>query len=133
MQSDFDPLDVLCAASEGIGTGRAFSEVHRLAEHVLGHPIWTHEFAEHEPWQRMAAAVHAQYPELRAWGERLRACAGNEAGALAVIEAFALEFPVPIALTKGTGERTESPFASIQRIAPDKPVMGIVVPENVPA
>jgi hypothetical protein len=42
----------------------AFADMHEAAEHVLGHPVWTHEFASRETWDRLRATVLAQHPDL---------------------------------------------------------------------
>lgn len=65
-----DPRNIFpLAAVLGITTGVAwgpFSDVHALAEHVMGHPIWTHEFASKPLWEEMRRRVLVAYPWLAA-------------------------------------------------------------------
>ena len=61
--SDIKHIDP--AALAGITTGTLmtdFSALHEAAEHVMGHPIWTHQFPTLLP--KIADAVLAQFPEM---------------------------------------------------------------------
>jgi hypothetical protein len=61
---DFDPA-VLASLTSGIVlVEEGFSPIHEAAEWVLGHPVWTHHFADKALWERMAAALLAQLPDL---------------------------------------------------------------------
>ena len=54
-------------ALASLTTGRllcGFSEMHELAEHLLGHPVWTHEFASKPLWDRMKAKLLEQHPDI---------------------------------------------------------------------
>ena len=42
----------------------SFSEMHAAAEHLMGHPIWTHHFADKELWGEMKKTAIAQHPNL---------------------------------------------------------------------
>jgi hypothetical protein len=42
----------------------SFSEVHEAAEFVVGHPIWTHEFADKSNVKAIRSAVLEQHPDL---------------------------------------------------------------------
>ena len=41
-----------------------FSKMHELAEHLMGHPIWTHQFASKTLWNRMRGKLLEQHPAL---------------------------------------------------------------------
>lgn len=55
------------AALAGITTGilmTDFSALHEAAEHVMGCPIWTHQFPL--MWPKISEAVRAQFPDMPA-------------------------------------------------------------------
>lgn len=113
-----------------------FSAQHRLTEHVLGHPVWTHEFAEKAIWERVKNALLAQHPELSSLPpyDREKAKSAKEAGSVMTYVRSYVESAIKtcgetMTFTKGTAERTENPFESLRRIAPDKPIIGVVVKE----
>lgn len=41
-----------------------FSEMHEAAEFLMGHPIWTHQFANKKLWLEMRRRIRAQVPEM---------------------------------------------------------------------
>jgi hypothetical protein len=41
-----------------------FSEMHKAAEFMMGHPIWTHHFADKELRRKMRDAVIAQHSDI---------------------------------------------------------------------
>lgn len=57
------PTAVVASLSSGI-TLCEFSAIHELAEFLMGHPIWTHHFADKELWQAMRSAIQAQCPGM---------------------------------------------------------------------
>jgi hypothetical protein len=53
------------AAIASISTGKLlceFGKMHEAAEYLMGHPIWTHQFASEQFWARMRQAVLEQRP-----------------------------------------------------------------------
>lgn len=42
----------------------SFSDVHEAAEFVVGHSIWTHEFADKNNVQKIREAILEQHPDL---------------------------------------------------------------------
>ena len=62
-EKQFD-ASVLVSLSSGIALGN-FGIMHECAEQLMGHPIWTHEFAEHDLWQRIIAVVVDDEPESK--------------------------------------------------------------------
>lgn len=137
MNSDTRPFEI--AAIGGLVSGyllteRGFDKIHELAEHVIGHPLWTHEFAEKTLWNRCRAALVAQHPDLAdmpAFDEA--AChRTKDAGDITTylneyVANLRARYGDTLQIQKGEAQRTESPMESMQRIAPDKPVIGIVV------
>jgi hypothetical protein len=113
-----------------------FDAQHRLTEHVLGHPVWTHEFAEEALWQRVRDALLAQHPELsslppydREKAKRAKAADNVMTYVHAYVRAATVACGETMTFFKGIAERTENPFESLRRIAPDKPILGVVVKE----
>ena len=111
-----------------IATARAFTnfqEMGELAEFLLGHSIWTHEFADGALWNRLRYALLQQHPQLSAvkpehfnddWKAELLVCRERYGNSFRIV--------------RGKAERQESPLASIQRLAPHLPV--IVIETEVP-
>lgn len=55
------------AAIASISTGKLlceFSKMHEAAEYLMGHPIWTHQFASKPLWGEMQQAVLEQLPRF---------------------------------------------------------------------
>lgn len=116
---DFPTDVVLTLATGDLVAGGGFDPVHEAAEFVLGHPIWMHEFAERELWQRLADCVASQHPDFKdvdtsglskeTWREWVAAQIGR-VGAT-------------VTLRRGNAKRTESPIESAQRLAPGRPII----------
>lgn len=58
------PLFTVLSVATGHSWGGSFSDIHECAEHVMGHPIWTHEFASAPLWEEMRRRVLASHPCL---------------------------------------------------------------------
>lgn len=55
------------AAIVGVYTGVScgpFSDIHELAEKLLGRPVWTHELAYPEIWEELSEKVKPQFLEI---------------------------------------------------------------------
>lgn len=55
------------AAIIGVYTGIScgpFSDIHELAEKLLGRPVWTHELAYPEIWEELREKVKPQFIEI---------------------------------------------------------------------
>jgi len=55
------------AAIVGVYTGvlcGPFSDIHKLAEKLLGRPVWTHELARKEVWMELQDKVKPQFLEI---------------------------------------------------------------------
>jgi hypothetical protein len=126
------PIAVVLCLTTGYELGGGFDRAHEAMEHVLGHPIWTHEMAECGLWDRLREAVLAQHPNLGdaeafAPGSKDRAVIAEYLrGYIARAEA---QFGKTLPLARGAAERTESPLASLERVAKGKPIIGVVVKE----
>jgi hypothetical protein len=57
------PTEVIASLSTGVLLCD-FSAMHECAEFLMGHPIWTHHFANEELWQAMRRAILAQRPGM---------------------------------------------------------------------
>lgn len=53
------PTAVIASLSSGFLLCK-FSEMHEAAEYLMGHPIWTHHFANKELWREMQQTIAAQ-------------------------------------------------------------------------
>lgn len=113
------PCDTLAVLSLTSGICLTeFDKMHEFCEWIMGHSVWTHEFADRALWGRMRIAVYKQHPELESfvitkddWKER---------------SAEAVErFGPTIDFKCGDNERTESPMESAARMFPDKPVIAL--------
>ena len=101
---------VVATAATGVGLGQcSYSDVMRVGEFVLGHPVWTHELADKGTTSRIEAAIRAQLPNLPS---RELAHEDWQKAATAATEAYG----ETVTLTEGTGERTENPVDSLARL-----------------
>lgn len=57
------PTAVVASATSGILLCE-FSKMHEFAEFVMGHPIWTHHFADKGLWRDMKRTILAQCPGM---------------------------------------------------------------------
>lgn len=109
-----------------------FGEMHELGEHVLGHAVWTHEFADEVLSERMRAALVAQHPllgKLEAWN-RDQAKQNLGEYLAAYVERQHAKYGSSLPVERGTGERTENPIESLRRMAPDKSIIVVAAPDE---
>lgn len=57
------PTAVIASLSSGFLLCN-FSEMHGAAEFLMGHPIWTHHFANKDLWNEMRATIAEQCPGM---------------------------------------------------------------------
>lgn len=57
------PTEVIASLSSGILLCK-FDEMHKAAEYLMGHPIWTHHFADKALWKSMRDTILAQHPNM---------------------------------------------------------------------
>lgn len=44
--------------------GKLFSEFHKYVEEKFGHPVWTHEMAEKEFWEKLKKLSESDFIDL---------------------------------------------------------------------
>jgi hypothetical protein len=101
-------------------TGRTFAkfnDVHEAFEFVLGYPIWTHELALEEFWNRVRYVVLTQHPDLAMvkCKKRLTPEEANE-----FVSYWQKSLGQEIELTRGNELRTAGPLENLRKIAPEK-------------
>lgn len=57
------PTAIIASLSTGVLLCE-FSKMHEAAEYLMGHPIWTHHFANKQLWQEIQQAIAAQCPGM---------------------------------------------------------------------
>lgn len=57
------PTEVIASISTGVLLCN-FSDLHEAAEYLMGHPIWTHQFADKELTEAMRATIAEQCPGM---------------------------------------------------------------------
>ena len=92
-----------------------FGEFHKTAEQLVGHPIWTHEFASRDLESRLKDLSLAKLPQLsdyeftkESWEDdlcRLKEDIGGDT----------------ILSNKEVNEREKTPMKTLEEIAPGKP------------
>ena len=59
------PTTIIASLSSGVMLcDGGFSQIHEAAEFLMGHPIWTHHFANKELWADMQRMLLEQCPGL---------------------------------------------------------------------
>ena len=97
-----------------------FGEMHELAEYVMGHPIWTHEFASKPMWALMKSKLLEQHPGLPVDAEE---SVEDWQGYLA---AACAKFGETLTITKGEEVRAADPVTTARAmLGPDKPIIAI--------
>jgi len=57
------PTAVIASISTGV-LMCDFGDMHEAAEYLMGHPIWTHHFANKDLWRDMQRAITTQCPGI---------------------------------------------------------------------
>jgi hypothetical protein len=57
------PTRVIASLSSGVLLCD-FSAMHEAAEYLMGHPIWTHHFADKDLWQEIQRTIAEQCPGM---------------------------------------------------------------------
>jgi hypothetical protein len=114
---------VLVSLVSGKMLTTSFGALHECAEWVLGHPVWTHEFASKPFWERMKAALLAQHPDLDVDCESV-----NKENWAAFMSALIERLGESREVVKGTAERTANPLTTLREaVGPDKPIIAVTV------
>jgi hypothetical protein len=106
-----DTKNVSTAALLSISTGIlfcGFGEMQEAAEFLMGHPIWTHHFANKALWERMQAAIVNQHPKFPTTMPGVDAT--NWADALDRVE---MKFGKELPIRKGDGTSAMHPLDGI--------------------
>jgi hypothetical protein len=101
-----------------------FSKMHEAAEYLMGHPIWTHHFADKGLWSEMQKTIAAQCPGMPTNIEGVTK--ENYLDKLAAIEA---EIGKTVVIRKGGGLTAMLPTDGIPDHLKDKTIM-IEVPRR---
>lgn len=118
------PLGTILTLTTERMLASSFSEVHELAEWVLGHPVWTHEFGDSALWGKMRGAILAQHPALAEVDDSVV----TRENAHEVLNGWKTQYGDTLEITSGTERRQESPLESLQRLVPGARAMAAVVP-----
>lgn len=132
MKKDY-PIEIVLSLTTGyLLKEGGFSDMHELAEHVLGHPVWTHEFADKGLFERMREALFAQYPDLRDVEEFDSVAAKIDVAAYlsGYVTRAVVQYGATLEVERGVCERTESPLASARRVFGDKPIAVVTVEDK---
>jgi hypothetical protein len=103
----------------------SFSEVHEAAEFVMGHPIWTHEFADRAVWNRLKRLVLEQIPVLESFDSR--EVVDEESAKEFLNRAIEIIGIKSFSVIKGSTVRDRSPLETLQEIARGKPVIAVII------
>lgn len=114
---------VLASLTTGVMLGPPFSEVHAAAEFVMGHPIWTHEFAYKALWELMRAKVLEQHPGLDVDASEVNRDNYKEFGAKLVAD-----LGETLEITQGDEVRGADPITTARNmLGPDKEIIAVQV------
>ncbi len=108
-------------AVAGIITGytwddHGFGPIHEAAEWVMGHALWTHEFALKTVWEALRVRVLAQHPDLVEMDTYNVKEISTEAPCMCK------RWPDGIVLQRGCEVRTSSPLETLAgMVGKDKP------------
>lgn len=97
-------IKVVVSAYSGIMCCEKFSEMHEFVEHLLGHPVWTHEFVDKKLMRKIKCLIKEQTGDLF-----------NEITEENVLKWSKTQEGL-IEISKGSEERTEDPITSCERI-----------------
>jgi hypothetical protein len=96
-----------------------------VAEHVMGHPIWTHEFADRELHERLQFTLGELFPELRGIDFNGITPENVEQRVKQIKSTMPATFDVP----RGAADRKEDPVESLKRLAPNAKIITIEKPQ----
>lgn len=111
------PTAVIASISTGILLCN-FSQMHEAAEYLMGHPIWTHHFADKKLVAAMKQAIADQCPKMPQELEGVTV--GNYLEHLAKIEA---DLGKNITIRKGSGVTAMHPLEGIPEHLKDKTII----------
>lgn len=95
-----------------------FDEMQQAAEFLMGHPIWTHHFADHNLNQKIKATIVAQFPDMPTKLDGVTA--ENYLERVTELEA---KFGKTLEVAADTGETAMSPFDGIPEHLRDETIV----------
>lgn len=118
------PTGVVLSLTTGVLLVPPFSLMHEIAEWVIGHSVWTHEFADEAFCKRLAEAVFEQHPALRAATEFVPSDPADKPRVLREIDEYLAAqiaaYGPELAIRPGGQARTEGPMQSLSRLLNEK-------------
>lgn len=106
------PIAVIVSLSSGVMLAEGW---HEAAEFLMGHPIWSHQFARKELWEEMQKTILEQCPGLPTGF-----CGINANNVPARIAALEKEFGPTVKIRKGSGLTAMLPTDEIPNHLKDK-------------
>lgn len=110
------PIAVIASISTGVLLCD-FSKMHEAAEYLMGHPIWTHHFADKEMSKDMKRAIAEQCPGMP---DNLEGC--NAKNYLEHVARLEAEFGPKVTIRKGGGLTAMLPTDGIPDHLKDKTI-----------
>ncbi len=107
----FPALVLACITTGTALMESAMSPVNEAAEHILGHPVWTHEFSDKAVWTKLREAIREHHPQLPF---------GRPDDWQATRDEVLARFPEPLVMPRGNADRAEDPISSAHRIMGDR-------------
>lgn len=96
--------------------------MHEAAEFLMGHPVWTHEFASEPLWDLMKAKLLEQHPDIPTDTPE----GVDETNWEAYRDRLVAELGESRELVKGSEERPADPITTArQMLGPDKPIVAV--------
>lgn len=111
---DFPTL-VIASLSSGVMLIKSFDEMHQAAEYLMGHPIWTHHFADRNLWAEMQKTVLEQCPGMPTDGI-------DKSNFMEESARLEMEFGPTVKIRKGGGLTAMLPTDGLPKHLKDDPV-----------
>jgi len=108
------PTAVIASISTGVLLCK-FGDMHEAAEYLMGHPIWTHHFANKELSDDMKRTIAGQYPGMPTELEGV-----NTENYLEYVARIEAEFGTSVIIRKGSGLTAMLPTDGIPDHLKDK-------------
>lgn len=105
------PIAVIASLSSSLLLCK-FGDMHEAAEFLMGHPIWTHHFADKNLWIEMNKTIASQYPGLPSEDEVEHV---NESNWQEFVAQLETQFGKTVKIRKGSGLTAMLPTDGIPR------------------
>ena len=126
MTSKTFPTHTALSAALMMGAGPIkFSDIHEIVEHVMGHPVWTHELGEFLP--KASAKLRPLFPGLPTTADLEAMPLDERQQALEILLLKSVNMHgQTMDIEEGTDVRSENPLQSAARVfGPDKEVIAV--------